>query len=160
MPRMRRWTDAAFTRAVAENASIAGVLRALGLIPSGANYQTVHHTVKRLGLDTTHWTGQGHLKGKTHNWTKKKPLEAYLVANDATPKGPWFKRRLIREGYLKNVCSCCGQLPVWHGEPLVLVLDHINGHRADNRLRNLRLLCPNCNSQQSTFAGRNRGRVA
>jgi 5-methylcytosine-specific restriction endonuclease McrA len=41
---------------------------------------------------------------------------------------------------------------------LVLVLDHINGDRSDNRITNLRLLCPNCNSQQNTFAGRNKGR--
>jgi 5-methylcytosine-specific restriction endonuclease McrA len=39
-----------------------------------------------------------------------------------------------------------------------MVLDHRNGDNTDNRLDNLRLLCPNCNSQQATFAGRNRGR--
>lgn len=45
--------------------------------------------------------------------------------------------------------------PEWQGKELVLVLDHINGIHSDNRLNNLRLLCPNCNSQTSTFAGRN-----
>jgi len=36
----------------------------------------------------------------------------------------------------------------------VLVLDHINGVNNDNRLENLRFLCPNCNSQTATFAGK------
>jgi hypothetical protein len=47
--------------------------------------------------------------------------------------------------------------PVWLGKPLVLILDHINGKHNDHRLVNLRLLCPNCNSQQPTFAGKNKG---
>jgi hypothetical protein len=65
------------------------------------------------------------------------------------------KRRVLREGILKNVCAECGLAPVWRGKPLVLVLDHINGVKGDHRVENLRLLCPNCNSQTPTFSGRN-----
>lgn len=32
-----------------------------------------------------------------------------------------------------------------------MILDHINGVRNDNRLFNLRFLCPNCNATQQTF---------
>jgi 5-methylcytosine-specific restriction endonuclease McrA len=46
--------------------------------------------------------------------------------------------------------------PEWHGRPLTLVLDHINGVNDDYRPDNLRLLCPNCHSQTPTFSGRNR----
>lgn len=49
----------------------------------------------------------------------------------------------------------CGLGNNWNGKPLVLILDHINGIYNDNRIENLRLLCPNCNSQTDTFAGRN-----
>ena len=44
---------------------------------------------------------------------------------------------------------------MWNGKPIVMILDHINGNSKDNRIKNLRMICPNCNSQTSTFAGRN-----
>lgn len=64
-------------------------------------------------------------------------------------------RRLIRDGVWPDQCGICGLHGEWNGLPLVLVLDHINGDAADWRLENLRPLCPNCNSQTETFAGRN-----
>jgi RNA polymerase subunit RPABC4/transcription elongation factor Spt4 len=66
-----------------------------------------------------------------------------------------LKRRLIKEGMLLPVCSKCGVGEEWLGEPLTLILDHINGVNRDHRRENLRLLCPNCNSQTTTFSGRN-----
>jgi 5-methylcytosine-specific restriction endonuclease McrA len=64
------------------------------------------------------------------------------------------KARLIRAGLLKNSCDLCG-LNHWRGDPLNMHLDHINGVRNDNRLENLRMLCPNCHSQTATYGGRN-----
>jgi len=48
---------------------------------------------------------------------------------------------------------------VWNGKKLNLILDHINGVNGDNRPKNLQFLCPNCNSQQRTQGGGNKGRV-
>lgn len=67
-----------------------------------------------------------------------------------------FVRRLNLIEYL---CSKCGVGDSWQGEDLVLELDHINGNPADNRLENLRWLCPNCHSQTSTYCGRKRNEV-
>lgn len=49
--------------------------------------------------------------------------------------------------------------PQWQGADLPLILDHVDGNRLHNRPENLRLLCPNCESQLPTRGGRNKGRV-
>jgi hypothetical protein len=67
-----------------------------------------------------------------------------------------IKKRIIRESLLIYKCSCCGLDPVWNNSPLSLQLDHINGVNNDNRIFNLRFLCPNCHSQQDTYAAKNR----
>lgn len=57
-------------------------------------------------------------------------------------------------------CSWCAQGPVWNGLPLTLQVDHINGDNTDDRLENLRILCPNCHTQTDTWGGRNSGRYS
>jgi 5-methylcytosine-specific restriction endonuclease McrA len=65
-----------------------------------------------------------------------------------------IKMRLLKAGLLEKRCQRCG-LAEWRGKPLSIHLDHINGVNRDNRLENLRMLCPNCHSQTQTFSGRN-----
>jgi hypothetical protein len=154
----RRYTDQDIATAVTSSFSIAQVLKLLGLSPTGGNYKSMDLHFSRLRLDTSHFTGQGHLRGKHHCWTPHKPLSEVLVENSTSLITPRVKARLLREGLLVNRCYECGAPPMWRGKLLVLVLDHKNGNRRDNRLENLRLLCPNCNSQQPTFAGKNKGR--
>jgi hypothetical protein len=155
---IRRYTDQNIIEAVRDSFSIAQVLKVLHLSPTGANYKGMYANFARLGLNTSHFTGQGHLRGKTHSWTPSRPLAEILVRNSTVRTNCHLKPRLLREGLLCNWCYQCGMEPLWQGKPLVLILDHINGDCYDYRIENLRLLCPNCNSQQQTFAGKNKGR--
>jgi len=80
-----------------------------------------------------------------------------VLVQGSTYDVPLLKRRLVEEGLLAPRCASCGLGETWEGAPLVLHLDHINGDRTDNRLENLRFLCPNCHSQTETYCGRNIG---
>ena len=156
-PRRRTWSDAELAEAAGASVSLRGVLKRLGLHASGANYKTLWSALTRLGIDTSHFLGQGHLRGKRHGWTAKLPLDMVLVAASSYTSLRTLKRRLVADGLLEQRCSECA-LTEWRGARLALVLDHVNGDPRDHRLENLRLLCPNCNSQTPTFAGRNKRR--
>ena len=79
----------------------------------------------------------------------------YFVENSPHGRSN-VKRYIIKHKLLPYVCAECKMLPMWQNKKLVLVLDHINGINNDNRIENLRFLCPNCNSQMDTFCGRNK----
>lgn len=145
----KNWTEDEFIIAVRSSHTIAEVLRKLNLRPVGGNYTTFNHYVDKLNLDTSHFTGQAHAKGKTCGSRPKISLSAILVEG-STYRSYHLKHRLLREGYLSYHCSGCG-LSTWMGAPISLHLDHINGVNSDNRLDNLRLLCPNCHSQTPTY---------
>lgn len=145
----------AFAKAVEESISIAGVIRALGRSITGSNYRFVRREVVRLDLNTSHWKGQAH--GTSPQ--ERVPWAEVLVENSRHPINRRRKRSLIREGFLKNKCAICECPPEWNGKPLVLRLDHQNGVRNDNRVENLRLVCPNCDSQLETYCGRNKAPV-
>jgi len=157
MPKSRTWTDDQLIFAVKSSYSIANVLLQLGLKPTGGNYKTIENAIKRLQLNISHFTGKGHLKGKTHNWGRSKHLDDILSGVTDYSSSFKLKNRLLKEGLLSYKCyneDC--NISSWRGKKLALQLDHINGVNTDHRLENLRLLCPNCHSQTDTFAGKNK----
>jgi len=88
-----------------------------------------------------------------HNFDNKKSYDEILCENSTFPRGH-LKKRLLKDGLLKYKCDVCN-ISKWQNKNISLHLDHINGVNNDNRLDNLRLLCPNCHTQTKTYGGRN-----
>ena len=84
---------------------------------------------------------------------KQIPLQEILVEN-SNYKSSDLKKRLIKEGLKEDICEICGCTNIWNNNPLTLQLDHINGNHHDNRIENLRIICPNCHSQTETFCNK------
>ena len=152
----RKYTDEDLRAAVPISFSVAQVLQAIGLRPAGGNYKTVQARIRKLDLDTSHFLGQGWVRGKSITLRAPQPLVELLVEGSSV-RSSHLKKRLLREGLKLPVCEeCMGT--VWRGRAMPLELEHINGRNSDNRLENLALLCPNCHAQTSTYRGRNIGR--
>lgn len=157
MPRKRRWTDEQLQDAVKNNGSYRAVIYELGLIPAGGNYKHVKRRIHELRLDVTHFHGKGWNKGWFFDPRKPiTPLEDWLV-DGSTVQSNTLKRRLFKVGLKSPECELCG----WKEQNLdgrvPVELDHINGKNDDNRIENLRILCPNCHSLQPTHRGKNMG---
>ena len=65
-----------------------------------------------------------------------------------------FKKDILQEQ--NGVCAICGCKPEHNNKELVFILDHIDGNAANNKRDNLRLVCPNCDSQLDTYKSKNK----
>lgn len=147
--------DGELTEAIASATSLADVLRALGLSTTGSNYRRLRAAIHRLGLSTDHMAGRGWARGRSFP-QRRTVLDEYLVVGGPVVTTSKLRARLIEKGVKERRCERC-ERSRWMGEAIPLELDHVNGDRRDNRLENLRLLCPNCHALTPTYRGRNIG---
>lgn len=149
--RLFKYTEEQLKEAVKTSHSKAEVLRKLGVMLSGGNYKTLDTAVDHFKLNTDHFTGQGWNKGGSYG--PKRPIEDYLSGKVGITSNN-LKKRLLREGLKEHKCEKC-LLSEWMGEPIPIQLDHINGDHKNNRIENLRILCPNCHAQTDNYCGKN-----
>lgn len=147
-----RYTDVQVRDAVAGATSISGALRTLGLRVAGDNHKTLKRLIAHYAISTEHFDPYRAPRRGTGR-SGSIPLESVLVEHSTYSRGN-LKRRLLKEGLKEPHCELCGQDENWRGEWMSLILDHINGAAEDNRLENLRILCPNCNATLDTHCGR------
>ncbi|MFI6661354.1 HNH endonuclease signature motif containing protein [Streptomyces sp. NPDC050523] len=156
-----KWTREILEPAVAASTSVNEVLRRLGLEVVGGHHTHISRRIKSYGLDTTHFTPVARTERQRYNQRRRAPEE--ILVEDASAHARRVpSRRLKRamgETGVRERCALCGIGPVWLGEPLPLEVDHIDGNWRDNRIQNLRLLCPNCHSTTDSYRGRGKGRA-
>lgn len=143
----RRYTKEELVVAVNDSVSYTEVLRKLGRSPVGGNSTNLALLLKRWEIDTSHFTGQCHARGKPSS--KRRPADEMLVMG--TPLDRRVEARRLRwclaEKGVEYRCNICG-INEWLGEQLRLEVDHINEQYWDNRLENLQFLCPNCHTMK------------
>ena len=144
-----KYTEEMLATAVANSTTFAGVLRYLGLRQAGGTQSHIARRIRRLGLDTSHFTGQRHWRGRSGP-TRRTAEQILVLRRDGQlrEKAPALRRALIEIGR-PYLCANCGLDPAVI--PLTLHVDHINGDWLDNRAENLRFLCPNCHAQTATY---------
>ena len=128
---------------------------------TGGGYKTLLLRIKSDNLDTKKLEENRTSISKSRNpFTNQKslPLAEILTENSKYSRQA-LKRRLIKENVLEYKCCSCGITNRWNNKEISLHLDHINGVNDDNRIDNLRFLCPNCHSQTETYAGKKNKKV-
>ena len=137
--------------AVQSECTIAGVVRALGLEVTTPRHKLVKKAIEALSLDTSHFRGQGHLRG-AHSPHRKSAAEILVHRPEQAYRAkPKMIKRALLDLDVPDECAQCGTGPLWLGKPMSLELDHVNGDFRDNRLENLRLLCPNCHATTNNY---------
>lgn len=132
-----------FKSIVLSSKSLKEILDKLGVSYRGHSYYKLKSRIDREGLT-------GFYRSRI---VKKIPNEE--VFQQQSKFHGDLKKRFIEYTGNSDKCVLCGQLPIHNNIPLTLQLDHINGVHDDNRIANLRIVCPNCHTQTSTYGKRN-----
>ena len=145
--------DDEFVDLVKSSLNISEVLFKLGYSTKGNSWG--YSQIKQRMLDLN-LTGKD-FKGKStivESVECRKINKEKLFCKNSKHNRNTLRRTIIQENLIPYKCAICG-LTEWQGKTLSLELDHINGENNDNRLENLRFLCPNCHSQTDTYGSRN-----
>ena len=146
-------SDEQFVELLKKSSTISEVLFKLGYTVkrNSWGYSQVKSRMDDLNLDYSIFKGKSAvIKITKLNNVRKEDILKENCKHQRTV----LRRYIIKNNLIPYKCAICG-CTEWQGKTLSLELDHINGINNDNRLENLRFLCPNCHSQTSTYGSRN-----
>lgn len=158
----KKYTKELLEPIVKDSYSLSEVLRILNPESKihGGSVGWLKNKLIKFEIDFTHFTGRAWRKDRELKMSKMNKdllIDKYLN-HDSDIISDRLKGYLFKFGLLENECSICKNDGNWNDRKLVLQLDHINGNRKDNRLENLRILCPNCHTQTHTYSGKKNGK--
>lgn len=146
-------SDEQFVELLKKSSTISEVLFKLGYTVKGNSwgYSQIKRRMDDLNLDYSIFKGKSAVikTGRLNNVRKED-----ILKENCKHQRTVLRRYVIKNNLIPYKCAICG-CTEWQGKTLSLELDHINGINNDNRLENLRFLCPNCHSQTSTYGSRN-----
>lgn len=138
-----KYTPNELEQIIQQSNSFSEVIRKLGYsTSSGDNIKTLKRRIAEFEFDID-----------ISHFKSVKPMsrtEENIFVENSTASQATLRRWYIKGNYTPYICAICDQEPIWQGKELTLILDHINGTNNDDRLENLRWVCPNCNQQLDT----------
>jgi hypothetical protein len=146
-----KYSENNFIKLVNESISYKEILKKLNLTYTGNNTKTIKKYIEKYNININHFVS-------TKNDKNKIELCDILIESSTYSSTSDLKNRLYKEGLKQRFCEICGQNEEWQGKKMSLILDHKNGVNNDNRIENLRIVCPNCNATLPTHCGKNKGK--
>lgn len=145
-------TDEQFVELIKNSINISEVLFKLGYSVKGNSwgFSLIRRRMSELGLSFSDFKG----KSAISTLQNKRVNPELLLKENSNHNRTVLRRYILENKLIPYRCAICGTIE-WQGKTLSLELDHINGINNDNRLENLRFLCPNCHSQTTTYGSRN-----
>lgn len=149
-------SDEQFVELLKNSSTISEVLFKLGYSVKGNSwgFAKIRQRMSDLNLDGSIFKGKSPI---TKYGSLHKVNASDILKPNCKHARSVLRRHVINNNLIPYRCAICGCVE-WQGRTLSLELDHINGINNDNRIENLRFLCPNCHSQTTTYGSRNQQR--